>query len=216
MDATVRGVADTNPSGTLAFLLQTMASSSGRFERGECAMQKLTVYEYLRLPETMRPMELVYGVVREPPAPRYGHQSLLTRLTAMLAGHVAAYDLGEVCVAPVDVVLDEALALVVQPDIVFVARERLHIVRDRIWGPPDLVVEVLSPRTARRDRTTKLGWYRQYGVGECWLADTKSRCIEVVDLRADPEPCTRGFSGDSPLVSGVLTRWTHPAAAAFA
>jgi Uma2 family endonuclease len=169
-------------------------------------MEKLTVHEYLRLAETMRPTELVYGVVREPPAPRYGHQSLLTRLAALLDAHARAHDLGEVCVAPVDVVLDIAAALVVQPDIVFVARERLHIVRDRVWGAPDLVVEVLSPRTARRDRTTKLGWYRHYGVGECWLVDTRSRAIDVVDLRAEPERRER-YLGNAPMVSRVLAGW---------
>jgi hypothetical protein len=50
--------------------------------------KRLGVAEYLRKPESMRPMELVYGIVREPPAPRYGHQSLLTHLGALLDRHV--------------------------------------------------------------------------------------------------------------------------------
>jgi Uma2 family endonuclease len=178
-------------------------------------MRKLTVYEYLGLPESMRPMELVYGIVREPPAPTYGHQSALTRLAVLLANHVAAYGLGEVCVAPVDVVLDESRALVLQPDIIFVARERRHIIRGRVWGAPDLVVEVLSPRTAGRDRTTKLNWYRQYGVAEYWLADMAARAIEVVDLR-DEETRHVRYAGAAPIVSHVLTRWTAPADAVFA
>ena len=74
--------------------------------------------------ETMRPMELVYGVVREPAAPRYGHQSQLTRLAARLTAHVDLNGLGEVCVSPVDVVLDAGRSLVVQPDISFVTRAR--------------------------------------------------------------------------------------------
>jgi Uma2 family endonuclease len=177
-------------------------------------MEKLTVTEYLRMPETMRRMELVHGVVREPPAPLYGHQSLLTRLAARLDSHVRSLDLGEVCVSPVDVVLDAGAALVVQPDIIFVAKSRLHIVRDRVWGPPDLVVEVLSPSTARRDRTTRLGWYRLHGVAECWLVDTKSRSIQVIQLAVSPERHSR-FAGDAPMVSGVLAAWTTPAAALF-
>jgi Uma2 family endonuclease len=159
-------------------------------------------------------MELVYGVVREPPAPRYGHQSQLTRLASLLIAHVEGYDLGDVCVAPVDVVLDEDKSLVVQPDIIFVARERLHIIRERVWGPPDLVVEVLSPRTAHRDRTTKLDWYRRYGVAECWLVDTKRRSVDVIGLRPAPERHSR-FSGDAPMTSGVLTRWNTSAATVF-
>ena len=61
------------------------------------------------------------------------------------------HGLGRVLVSPVDVVLDEKKALIVQPDIVFISRERIGIVRDRIWGAPDLVIEVLSPGTRRRD-----------------------------------------------------------------
>ena len=67
-------------------------------------MERLTTGEYFLLPESTRPMELVYGVVREPPAPRYGHQSIVTRLTRYLDTHVSAHGLGEVCVSPVDVV----------------------------------------------------------------------------------------------------------------
>src|SRR5262245_21323555 len=126
----------------LAFCASTMPSSSHKV--GGENMDKLTVADYFELPETMSPMELVFGVVREPPAPRYGHQSLLTRLASLLHQHVTTHDLGHVAVAPVDVVLNEGASLVVQPDIVFVARPRLHIIRDRVWGPPDLVVEVLS------------------------------------------------------------------------
>jgi Uma2 family endonuclease len=177
-------------------------------------MEKLSVGEYLRMAESMRPMELVFGVVREPPAPRYGHQSLLTHLAARLYEHVSSRGLGQVCVAPVDVVLDGPNSLVVQPDIVFVARERLHIVGDCIRGAPDLVVEVLSPGTARYDRTTKLGWYRRYGVAECWLVDRRARSIEVVELRASPERRSV-FSGETAVVSRILEDWHEPAAAAF-
>ena len=170
-------------------------------------MRRLTVDEYFTGPETLRPMELVYGVVREPPAPRYGHQSLVTRLAALLVAHVTTYRLGAVCVSPIDVVLDEEAALVVQPDVLFVAAGRMDIVRDRIWGPPDLVVEVLSPATRRRDRTTKLGWYRRYGVRECWLVDPAAHAIEVVGPTAGPERRVR-FRHDESILSAVLPYWT--------
>jgi Uma2 family endonuclease len=151
----------------------------------------------------MRSRELVYGFVREPPAPKYGHQSVVTQIGAALLQHARDGQLGLVCVSPIDVILDRDRALVVQPDLVFISQARAHIVRDRIWGAPDLVVEVLSPRTARRDRTIKLGWYRRYGVRECWLVDARARRIEVVDLTAPPgEP--RVFGEDDSLRSGVL------------
>lgn len=168
--------------------------------------KRVSVEEYFRLPESLNPMELVHGFVREPPAPRYGHQSIVTRLTAMLDAHVRAHQAGRVCVSPVDVVLDRSTGLVVQPDIVFVAASRLHIIDERIWGAPDLAIEVLSPRTAERDRTTKLAWYRRYGVAEAWLVDVGTRAVTIVSL-APPE--TRAvFSGDMPMSSTTLPHWT--------
>jgi Uma2 family endonuclease len=178
-------------------------------------MEKLSVREYFQLPETLQPEELVYGtVVREPAMPAYGHQNVVTRLMVMLYRHVEEHGIG-ICVSPMDVVLDESAALVVQPDILVVTKERLGIVRERIWGAPDLVVEVLSPRTARRDRTTKLGWYRQYGVRECWLVDygLRSQAVEIIDLQNVSVP--RVFAGDEPMRSYVLPDWTTPASHIF-
>jgi len=165
---------------------------------------RLTVHDYLALPETNRPMELVYGRVHEPPAPNYGHQSVVTRLTAQLDAHVRRHRLGRVCVSPVDVVLDRDAALVVQPDVIFVSTERLNILGDRVWGAPDLTVEVLSAGTAARDRTLKVGWYRQYGVRECWLIEPAARAVEVFTF--DPPSGTRPerFEEDSLVRSRVL------------
>jgi Uma2 family endonuclease len=173
--------------------------------RQEGAMDRLSVSEYFTLEETTRPMELVYGVVREPPMPAYGHQLVAARLTALLYVHVEQYGVGQIC-SPVDVVLDKEAALVVQPDLVFISRERLGIVSERVWGAPDLVVEILSPRTARRDRTVKLGWYRKYGVRECWLVDGRKRTVEVIELQAATPG--RLFTGTMPMRSYVLPRWT--------
>lgn len=174
---------------------------------------KLSVVEYFELPETTRPMELVYGVVREPPMPAFGHQLISARLTALLYDHVDRFGLGQVT-SPVDVVLDAHAALVVQPDIVFISHDRRPIVGERVWGAPDLVVEILSPRTARRDRTIKLAWYRQYGVRECWLVDPKRETIEVVDLQAATP--ARQFAGADPIRSYVLPRWAASADRIFA
>src|SRR5437762_2290844 len=130
--------------------------------------KRITVNEYFAMPETNRPMELVYGFVHEPPAPFCSHQLLVGTIFRILTWHVERFDLGVICISPLDVVLDtdKERGVVVQPDIFFVSAARLDIVRDRVWGPPDLTVEVLSPGTARRDKTTKLAWYRQYGVKE--------------------------------------------------
>ena len=173
----------------------------------------LSVSEYLQEPESLRPMELVFGVVREPPAPLYPHQSIVTRLTMMLYGHVHARGLGSVVVSPFDVVLDRERALVVQPDLLFVSSERLHLIDRCMWGAPDLVIEVLSTATARRDRTTKVNWYDAYGVRECWVVDPLSVTVDV--LQFGPNRVCRRFAGNQSVQSSVLRDWQVTAAAYF-
>jgi Uma2 family endonuclease len=68
----------------------------------------------------------------------------------------------------------------VQPDVLFVATERLSIIRNQIWGAPDLVVEVISPGTAAHDTGEKLAWYRQYGVREDWLVEPADGRVTVI------------------------------------
>jgi Uma2 family endonuclease len=170
-------------------------------------MDKLTVSQYFDRPESLMREELWHGwLVREPAMPAYGHQLAVARLTALLYQHVDVPGLG-VCLPGIDVVLDQRAPLIVQPDVLVVMKERFHIIRERVWGPPDLVIEILSPGTARRDRLTKLGWYRQYGVRECWLVDDQplSRAIEVVDLETVTVP--RRFTDTEPVRSYVLPDW---------
>jgi Uma2 family endonuclease len=158
-----------------------------------------TVDEYFAFPESNRPRELVYGYVREPAMPTFGHEAILLRLAELLRGHVREHKLGEVCRA--DVVLDQEAGLIVQPDLFFIATERMGIVSDRVWGAPDLVIEILSPGTEHRDRTLKLAWYRRYGVKECWLVVPRDRRIEIVDGTTET---TQSFGGEEIIRSSVL------------
>ncbi len=163
--------------------------------------KRLTLDEYFRMPETNRPEELIYGVVREPPAPTYGHQRKVVRLTTLLDTHVRAHGLGEICVSPVSVVLDRELELVVEPDIIFISNDRLAIAQDRVWGAPDLIVEVASPSTEHRDRTLKLAQYRRYGVRECWLVYPRDNRVDVIDCATEMK---QSFAGEAPIRSKVL------------
>lgn len=164
--------------------------------------ERLKTTGYLAGVEELRRRELIWGYVREPPAPRYGHQAVVTRTTVLLDAHVRAGCLGIVCVSPIDVVLDEAAALILQPDVIFVSNRRASIVRDQVWGAPDLVVEVMSPRTAMHDSTTKLAWYRRYGVRECWLVDPVRWTIRAINLEAADDE--REFAGEARMQSWVL------------
>jgi len=140
----------------------------------------MTTKEYLYTDETNLPRELAHGMVREPPAPFFSHQQVALKIARLLADHVEAGQLGQVGIAPIDVVLDADSALVVQPDVLFVATERLSIIRNQVWGAPDLVVEVISPGTAAHDTGEKLTWYRQYGVREYWLVEPADVRVTVI------------------------------------
>jgi Uma2 family endonuclease len=164
----------------------------------------VTVAAYLASEETNRPRELAYGIVREPAAPGFAHQIVVGRLHTRLDRHVRRNRAGVVVMSPIDVVLDAQRNLVVQPDIVFVRAERLGICRTQIWGPPDLVVEILSMGNARRDRTVKVEWYRRYGVRECWLVDAVAGSVEVIDLATAALACE--FRGRDIVRSAVLSR----------
>jgi Uma2 family endonuclease len=167
--------------------------------------RRLTLPEYLSGDETNRPFELAFGVVREPPAPTWEHQRVVGRAFTRLDRHVTRYGPGRVVQSPVDVVLDRDRALVVQPDVVFVATERLSICKARIWGAPDLAVEVLSMGTARHDRTVKLSWFQRYGVRECWLVDPIGCEMAVVTL-AEATRSSRVSAENQLVRSSVLPR----------
>jgi Uma2 family endonuclease len=163
--------------------------------------KRITTTEYFSRDESNRPAELVYGFVREPPAPTYGHQVAVGRLFQLLNAHVQERHIGAVVLSPMDVVLDQDAGLIVQPDLMFISNERASIIRNHIWGAPDLVVEVASPGTEHRDRTIKLAWYRKYGVRECWFVHAAARYVGVVDCEGDGAV---SFSGDQLIRSRVL------------
>src|SRR5262245_6821036 len=178
-----------------------MASSSLRLREG--SMTKVSTADYLNGAETMRRRELLFGQVHEPASPRYGHQAVITRLVVLLDGVVRDRHQGVVCVSPMDVVFDSARALVLQPDLMFISTERRALIRDRVYGAPDLVVEVLSMGSARRDRGLKLRLYRKYGVRECWLVSEHARRVEVVSFDRARTP-RRIFAGNALLQSSVF------------
>jgi len=167
--------------------------------------QRLTLGEYLQTPMTRTRFELAFGVVREPAAPSWNHQQAVGRLFTRLDRHVRRLALGQVGLSPLDVILDMGHHLVVQPDIIVVLGDKAAMIQDRIWGAPDLAVEVLSPTSSRYDAGEKKGWYRDYGVREQWLVNPWTRAIDVVDLTVPAMDVTH-FDTDSILRSKVLPR----------
>jgi len=144
---------------------------------------KFTYEDYKHTPEDKR-YQLIDGELILAAAPRRAHQRTEMRITLRLGNYVEENDLGEVYSSPFDVVLSNTD--VVQPDLLFVSTERLHIINDdNIRGAPDLVVEILSPSTAGLDRTVKRTLYARHGIKEFWLVDTDAKNITVMLLRED-------------------------------
>ncbi len=135
-------------------------------------------HDYWQLPEGA-PVELIRGELVMSPAPRTSHQVVVVLLTEMFSA-IARKSGGFTLCAPADVVLSEDTIL--QPDLLYVAKGRRHIIGDRINGSPDLVIEVLSPKAERRDRVQKLDVYAQYGVPEFWIVDYRANVIDFFVL----------------------------------
>jgi Uma2 family endonuclease len=172
--------------------------------------KKVSVDEYFRYPESNRPMELIYGYVREPAMPSFRHETILIRIASLLDAHVRERNLGQVGRA--DVVLDKDAALVVQPDLFFISNERMKFVDDHVWGAPDVVIEIASPSTEYRDRTLKVEWFRRYGAREVWLVYPRDQRVEVIDCESDRR---ESFTGEARIRSRVLPDLAVPANACF-
>lgn len=129
-------------------------------------------------PEDGKIYEVIDGELHVTPAPDWGHQVFVTNLAAVLATFVKRHRLGHVVVAPTGVVLGEETG--VEPDVIFISSARSDIISRRgVEGAPDLVVEVLSPSTAARDRGIKMRAYAAAGVPHYWMANPVTRSVEV-------------------------------------
>jgi Uma2 family endonuclease len=160
-----------------------MSTDVFQFEQFE-AFSPLTVAgpyraaDYWKLPEGEQ-VELIRGRLIMSPSPSSLHQIVVLRLARILERAEEATD-GLMLISPMDVILSDDTIL--QPDLLYVAKERRGIVKNRVEGPPDLVMEILSPDSDRRDKTEKLDLYAKYGVAEYWIIDPSSQVIEFLLL----------------------------------
>jgi Uma2 family endonuclease len=164
----------------------------------------LTYLDYAALPDDGRRYEVHEGELAVTPAPGPVHQELIGNLFALLHAHVKDRRLGKVFLSPIDCVLDDTT--VVQPDLLYVEARRLSIVSRRgIEGPPDLVVEVLSPSTLQIDRTVKLQLYGRHGVPHYWIADIDRRVIEAFALAGGAYEIAARLEGTHPAALPPFT-----------
>ena len=163
---------------------------------------KFTYQDYLLLPEDKR-YEIIEGELFMVPAPTPYHQNVSKNLFLLLDNYVEDRNLGKVYYAPIDVILSNEN--IVQPDILFISKERLSIIGQKnIQGAPDLVIEILSPGTAEKDKILKRKLYARFGVKEFWLVDGKKKEIEVLSLQEEGFKKIGTYTGEEILVS---PRW---------
>jgi Uma2 family endonuclease len=132
--------------------------------------------DYDALPGQPR-CELLFGRLYLTASPTPWHQMVALFLWRHLESIAEAAG-GFACSAPLDVVL--AGHSVVQPDVIYISAERLAILGKRIEGAPDLLIEVLSAGSARRDRGEKLSLYAKAGIREYWIVEPETRHIEFL------------------------------------
>ena len=139
---------------------------------------KLTWDDYVLFPEDGMRHELIDGEHYVTPAPFLRHQEIVGRLFLAIGNYLVARPIGRVFVAPLDVILSKFD--VVEPDLLYVSNERApQLLKDWVRGAPDLVIEVGSESTRKRDETVKRGLYERVGVSEYWIVDPE---IDVVRI----------------------------------
>ncbi|MDP3768233.1 MAG: Uma2 family endonuclease [Dehalococcoidia bacterium] len=143
----------------------------------------LTYADYVALPNDGKRYEIHDGELSVTPAPGRTHQRLVLELGSLLNAHVKARSLGEIDIAPFDVILDDTS--IVQPDVVYIARDRSGVVSERgVDGAPTLAIEIMSPSTVQIDRGTKLQLYARHRVPHYWIVDPVARTVEAYRLRS--------------------------------
>ncbi|HXW15726.1 MAG TPA: Uma2 family endonuclease [Terriglobia bacterium] len=165
---------------------------------------KYTHADLLQMPDDGKRREIIDGDLYVTPLPIDRHQMILFNLTMAFGKFLEIHPLGKLRFAPLDVILGEHDVL--EPDLLIVLNEHQHILQDWVRGAPDLVIEILSPTTAARDRGIKLKAYARYGVGEYWIVDPALEVIEV--YRMTPEgfhlaaTAAKGDTTETPLLPG--------------
>ena len=172
---------------------------------------KYTYQDYLLFPDDGNRHEIIGGEHYVSPAPGRRHQKTVGNFHFHLRLFLEQNPLGEVLLAPLDVAISDWD--VVQPDLLFLSRERSAIGQERgIFGAPDLVIEVLSDSTRTMDETTKLELYETAGVREYWMADPDAGTIQVYQFRNGrliPMAELSAAAGDrleTPLLPGLTLR----------
>ncbi|PWU07983.1 MAG: hypothetical protein C5B50_30450 [Verrucomicrobia bacterium] len=177
--------------------------------------QRLYTYDEMlaEFPESNLPCELWDGEIIMSAAPSFDHQKIVGSFYRKLFAWVSERKLGEVVTAPIDMVLSPHR--VMQPDVAFIAKDRLAIIGRAINGPADLVLEVISLGRRNRDRIEKRDLYEQYGVKEYWIIDPEAQTVEVLSLESGRYRLLMRCGADQAASSRLLPGLEIPGNAIF-
>lgn len=169
---------------------------------------RLSYTDYANLEDENR-YELIEGELFMVPSPGFYHQTVLGNLFKLLIRFIEKTKAGIVVCAPLDVVLSPND--VVQPDILFISKERMNIVTEKnIQGAPDLVVEILLPSTLERDKIVKKYLYEKHGVKEYWIVEPVGKLNEILTLKDEGYEFFGSFFLDDTLQSPLLKKLRIP------
>ena len=164
----------------------------------------MTVADLETLPtDELHCYELIEGELYVSPAPGIPHQLVLHNLQLELGFYLRKHPVGTVVPGP-NAVLSNHTSVI--PDIVFVTKDHWNslVADDRLNGPPDLVIEILSPGNWKRDLNTKRSLYGKFGVQEYWVVDVRNQALMIFRLNGETLEEIQTIRDDDRLESPLL------------
>jgi Uma2 family endonuclease len=145
---------------------------------------KLTYDDFVHFPDDGKRHELIDGEHYVTPSPAIRHQSIVGALYLLIGNYLEAHPIGRAFLSPLDVILSDID--VVEPDLLYVSKERAGALAGiHVRGAPDLVIEVASKGTRKRDETIKRRLYERVGVIEYWVVDPEVDAVRVYRREGD-------------------------------
>jgi Uma2 family endonuclease len=176
------------------------------------ADREFTADDYMKLPEGA-PFQLIHGKLTYMPSPKDKHQAISFQLSGHFFVFLNNHPIGIVRHAPMDVHLDEKN--IFQPDLLFVTNERKEIIKDWIFGAPDLVVEIISKGSEKDDRERKMEVYGKHNVLEYWLISPENQQVEVFENKKGKLVLKAKLTATDTLTSKVLPGLKIPLGSLF-
>jgi Uma2 family endonuclease len=179
---------------------------------------KLTYDDFVLFPDDGKRHELIDGEHYVTPSPNVGHQRISGNLHFAIRGWLAAHPIGRVYYAPLDVVFSDVD--VVEPDLLYMSLERAAeaLTPMNVRGVPELVVEIASKGTRKRDETIKRRLYERSGVSEYWVVDPAIEVVRVYRLTGGTfaRPVEHSREAGDVLATPLLPGFELPLSAVFA